>query len=64
MKQFLLVVDDAGREALAKVMPRIRFLEVEGTTLQGVDGVQFVVNPLPKQQPETPLMEPDGQVAD
>ena len=47
-KQFLLMVDEIGMAFMSKVMPNITFVEIQGMNMQGNDGFQFLVNPIPK----------------
>lgn len=52
LKQYLLVVDDITMAFLGKIMPGIRYIEVEGMHVAGNDKHQFLVNPL--QLPQEP----------
>lgn len=47
-KQYLLLIDDIGMAFLSKVMPGITYVEVSGMNMQGTDGFQFLVTPVPK----------------
>lgn len=47
-KQFLLLVDETCMIILSKLVPNMRFIEVEGMTLKDNDAVMVLVNPKPR----------------
>lgn len=46
-KMYLMILNDVGLEHFTKVMPMIKFLEVQGRWIGGTDGFRILVNPVP-----------------
>lgn len=47
-KQYLLMADEVHMTLLSKIMPGIRFVQVEGMPIENNDTHIFLVNRLPK----------------
>ena len=55
-KQYLLMVDEVTMAILAKIMPGLLFVQVEGLAMEGNDNHMLLVNPMVKPQiPTVPV---------
>lgn len=48
VKNYLLMIDDMSMMFLSKLIPGMKFVEVEGMSMIDNPGYQVLVNPLPK----------------
>lgn len=58
-KQYILIADEINISLLGKVMPGLKFLEVEGMNLKDHEGYQLLVNPMPKKEEDAIIPEPE-----
>jgi len=49
IKKYAVLVDDMTMAYLGKIIPSLRFLEIEGVNLQGHEGNVFLVNPVKEE---------------
>lgn len=59
-KQYLLMADEMNMALLARVMPGIRYVEVQGMVMTDNAGFNALVTPVPKPV-EPPAPTVDGQ---
>lgn len=62
LKQYLLTVDEIGLAYLTKLMPMIKYLEVEGMTIVDQPNHHLLVTPKPKAAEE--LNKAEAEVVD
>jgi hypothetical protein len=56
-KQYLLMVDEASKDALGRLIPSLTFVQIEGMGMQNNSDHMLLVSPLPKTAVETMPVE-------